>query len=384
MVDHRPPEANPLLRTALFPVHVRLNARVVDFAGWDMPVQYPTGIPVEHRAVRERCGLFDLSHMGRVYLRGPDALLLAQPVGTRDLARLAPGSAAYSLLCTDTGGVMDDVIFYLIKEEEILVVVNASNRVRDVAHLQQHAKGLNVAIDDKTLTTVLIGVQGPLAEQTLQPLTQANLTALPGYAFTAATVLGTEGLIARTGYTGEDGFEVLVPAAIAEQLWDALLVQPTAPISCGLGARDTLRTEAGMPLYGHELSEEINPYQARLGWAVALKKATPFVGQEVLARLKERPGPLLVGLKLAPGGVARPGGRVLDMEGQPVGVLSSGTQSPTLGSSIALAFVPAELAEIGTALAVEVRNRPIPAQVVALPFVPHRSVPRQGGRRTAA
>lgn len=365
-----------MLRTPLHAAHVRAGARMVDFAGWDMPVQYPSGIIAEHLAVRSGCGIFDLSHMGRVYVRGTDALALAQLCCTRDLSRIRAGEAAYSVLCQPDGGIVDDVIAYVLGEHEVLFVFNASNRLKDVAWFEQQrsAHGWSAALDDQTLATALIGVQGPRAQNALQSICNTSLEALPGYAFVRAQVAGRAALVSRTGYTGEDGFEVMVAAQDAEHVWAALLsVESSAP--AGLGARDTLRTEAGMALYGHEIDDHTNPYEARLGWVVSLKKPD-FVGKDALLRIREHgPERTLVGLEVEHGGVPRPGFPILH-EGDPVGQLTSGTHSPSLKCNIALGYVPITLASVGQALAIETRGRAVPARVVSLPFVPHRSRPR--------
>jgi len=385
--------APALLRTSLHDVHRRLGARMVDFAGWDMPVQYPSGIIAEHTAVRTACGIFDLSHMGRVYVRGPDALELAQVCCTRDLSRIPSGEAAYSLLCNEQGGILDDVIAYVLGSEEVLFVFNASNRESDTAWFcrQRDARGLRGEVDDQTHATALIGVQGPLAQTVLQRICNTDLGALPGYAFVAGLeVAGAPTLVARTGYTGEDGFELLTAAVDAEHVWDALLkgaqgaqgaqhaqdAQGAEHVTaCGLGARDTLRTEAGMALYGHEIDQHTTPYEARLGWVCNLHKPD-FVGRETLAALKESaPKRVLVGLHVAPGGVPRPGLAILHQQ-RTVGTLTSGTFSPTLKRSIALGFVPPDLAAPGQSLQVELRGNALDAEVVKLPFVPHRSRPR--------
>jgi aminomethyltransferase len=361
--------AAALLRTPLYEAHHKLGGRMVDFAGWEMPVQYPSGIIAEHLAVRSGCGVFDLSHMGRVFLRGREAPRLAQVCATRDLGRVRAGQAAYSLLCREDGGILDDVIAYLLGPEEILFVFNASNRESDTAWFRQHATGMDVHVDDQTFHTALIGVQGPNAQQVLQPLCEVDLEPLPGYSFVQAAVRGQQALVARTGYTGEDGFEVMVEAEHAEGVWDALLehAQPA-----GLGARDTLRTEAGMALYGHEIDTSINPYEARLGWVVNLTKPE-FVGRDALAKIKEQgPARRLVGLLVDPGGVPRPGFAILS-GGQPTGKLTSGTYSPSLKRNIALGYAPVDVAP---PLAVEMRGKPVPAAVTKLPFVPHRTRPR--------
>jgi aminomethyltransferase len=364
-----------LLRTPLTGLHERLNARMVDFAGWDMPVQYSTGILAEHQAVRTACGLFDLSHMGRVYLRGPDALRLAQLCCTRDLSRIRPGEAAYSVLCQPDGGIVDDVIGYVLGDQQILFVFNASNRESDVAFFaeQRDRDQIHVDLDDRTLQTALIGVQGPTAQQVLQAMCSADLESLAGYAFLHADVAGASALVSRTGYTGEDGFEVMVDADAAEHIWTALMNNGACP--CGLGARDTLRTEAGFALYGHDIDRATNPYEARLGWVVNLAKPD-FVGREALARLKaEGPSRRLVGLHVAPGGVPRQGFAIA-RDGERVGLVTSGTFSPTLKRNIAMGYVPPALSQPGQAVQVETRGKNVDAEVVALPFVPHRSRPR--------
>jgi aminomethyltransferase len=362
----------PLLRTPLHGSHRRLNARMVDFAGWDMPVQYPSGILAEHQAVRSASGAFDLSHMGRVFVRGVDALALVQACCTRDLGKLADGQAAYALLCLPNGGVLDDVIVYRLEPREILLVVNAWNREADVAWLSDQNRDLHLAadVDDHTLETALIGVQGPNSERTLQSHAAVDLEPLPGYAFVVSHVAGRSALVARTGYTGEDGFEVLVQASDAAHVWDTLLASDA--VACGLGARDTLRTEAGMPLYGHELDETTNPYEARLGWAVELDKGQ-FVGRSALASIKSHgPSRRLVGLVFEPAGVPRSGAPLGEAD-RVVGVLTSGTFSPTLKRPIGLGYVPIALSRPGQRLEVEVRGKAIQAEVVRLPFVPHHS-----------
>jgi aminomethyltransferase len=348
---------------------------MVDFSGWDMPVQYPTGILAEHRAVRTTCGLFDLSHMGRVILRGADALALAQDCCTRDLSRLPAGAAAYSVVCDRDGGILDDVIVYKLSPTEVLVVFNAANRVSDIEWFaeQRDCVGWNVDLVDRTFETALIGIQGPGAQSVLQPLCRTtDLEALPGYAFVMTDLLGATTLVSRTGYTGEDGFEVMVEAGIAERVWARLNANA---VPCGLGARDTLRTEAGFALYGHDIDRSTNPYEARLGWVVSLGKQS-FIGQQALSRFKAgAPRRRLVGLQVAVGGVPRPGLPILD-RGAPVGIITSGTFSPTLQHNIAMGYVPVESSAIGTHLEVEVRGKTLAGDVAKLPFVPHRSRPR--------
>jgi glycine cleavage system T protein (aminomethyltransferase) len=347
---------------------------MVDFAGWNMPVQYPSGILAEHTAVRSGCGIFDLSHMGRVFVRGADALALAQECCTRDLARIPAGEAAYGLLCADDAGIVDDVIAYTLAPDEMLFVFNASNRQVDTEFFAAARDRLHLSADlvDRTFETALIGVQGPSAQQVLQPVCEASLDALAGYAFTRTSVCGATALVARTGYTGEDGFEVMLDAEAVETFWNRLAESATP---AGLGARDTLRTEAGFALYGHEIDRSTNPFEARLGWVVSLSKPG-FVGREALARLKaDGPKRRLVGLQVAPGGIPRAGATILHQDKQ-VGAVTSGTFSPTLKQNIALGYVPVELSQPGSRIAVDVRGKPAQAEVVTLPFVPHHSRPR--------
>ena len=368
-----------LLRTPLNALHRRLGARLVDFAGWDMPVQYPTGILAEHQAVRSACGLFDLSHMGRVFLRGRDAVALAQECCTRDLSRIRPGEAAYSVVCLADGGILDDVIGYILGEHEVLFVFNASNRLADIDFfVEQRARlQLTVALEDRTLETALIGVQGPNAQAVLQHCCSADLEPLPGYAFVSADVAGARALVSRTGYTGEDGFEVMVEASAAEKVWTVLVEGNSGARPCGLGARDTLRTEAGFALYGHDIDRSTNPYEARLGWVVSLAKPS-FVGRQALAQIKAA-GPTrqrkLVGLRVEAGGVPRPGFPIVHGT-QQVGSVTSGTFSPTLKRNIAMGYVPSAVSDLGQQLAIEMRGKPAAAEVVGLPFVPHYSRPR--------
>jgi aminomethyltransferase len=348
---------------------------MVDFEGWEMPVQYPTGILAEHAAVRSACGLFDLSHMGRVYLRGADAMALAQDCCTRDLSRLPAGAAAYSVLCDREGGILDDVIAYRLGDREVMIVFNASNRLPDTQWFaeQRDCVGWNVDLVDRTLETALIGVQGPDAQAVLQALFPGViLDELPGYSFVMTDLAGAPAMISRTGYTGEDGFEVMLEADAAEDAWTRLCERATP---CGLGARDTLRTEAGFALYGHEIDRSTNPYEARLGWVVNLSKPS-FLGRDALSRIKaEGPRRRLVGLHVAPGGVPRPHLSILH-DGQPVGTVTSGTFSPTLRRNIAMGYVPLVLSQTGQQLTLELRGKPAAAEVVGLPFVAHRSRPR--------
>jgi aminomethyltransferase len=358
-----------LRRTPLYDVHRSLGARMVPFAGWEMPVQYASIID-EHRTVRTAVGLFDLSHMGELLVSGPDALAFLRYCVISDPGSLAPGQAQYSMLCARDGGVIDDLIIYRI-HEGFLVVCNAANRDADVAHLRELLApgGFNATLEDRSDATGLVAPQGPRAAEVLKSLTNADVDGLGYYHATTGEVAGIECLIARTGYTGEDGFELFCLASQAVALWEAVRSagEPFGLKPCGLGSRDTLRLEAGMPLYGNELDRDHNPYEANMGWAVKLEKGE-FVGSAALSRIRER-GALrrLVGLVMRENAVARHGYPVR-ADGDKTGVVTSGTASPTLNEKIAMAYVPTEAAAIGGEVEVVVRDRPYRAEQVKLPF----------------
>jgi aminomethyltransferase len=372
--DAAPPGA--LLQTALHGRHLAADARMVDFGGWDMPIQY-RGILAEHAAVRSAVGVFDLSHMGRLYVRGPGARDLVQGLTTNDVDRLAPGRAQYSLICADDGRILDDVIVYNL-DPEILVVVNASNRLKLLSWIEELRAGPLADIDadlhDATLESTMIGFQGPDSARLLQEIVSIPLDDLRYYAAMAGTCAGRNALIARTGYTGEDGFEVIVSAADGPETWDTLLETRggVQPVACGLGARDTLRLEAGMALYGHEIDETTNPYEAGLGRVVRLGKEN-FAGKPALAAISEHGvDRKLAAFELTVPGVPRQGYPVMAGD-QAVGRVTSGNVSPSLNKPIGMAYVPAALSEIGTEIAIEVRNRQLPARIVPLPFYEHRT-----------
>jgi aminomethyltransferase len=363
------PMAPTLRRTPLADVHAALGGRMVPFAGWEMPVQY-TSILDEARIVRQAVGLFDLSHMGEVHVSGPEALAFLRHVVVSDPATLAPGQAQYSMLCTDEGGVIDDLIVYRI-DDGYWVVCNAANHDADVAHLRDllRRSGLAAELDDRSDRTGLVAPQGPRAQDLLATLTDADLPALGYYHATRGTVAGIDCLIARTGYTGEDGFELFCEANRTQELWDAVRAagEPFGLAPCGLGSRDILRLEAGMPLYGNELDREHNPYEANMGRVVKLDKGD-FVGREALAEV-ERTGPQrrLVGLVMRDNAIARHGYPV-EAPGGATGVVTSGGPSPTLDERIAMAYLPAEAAAIGGEVEVMVRDRAYRAEQVKLPF----------------
>jgi aminomethyltransferase len=360
-----------LLRTPLYEEHVALGAKMVPFAGWEMPIQYPTGIVTEHRAVRGGAGIFDLSHMGEVYLRGPNAGAAADRLVSSDIAALQVGQARYGLLCSERGMIVDDVIVYRLEAETYLVVVNASNREKDVEHMR-HYVGRDVDFEDASLETALIAVQGPRAAVIMASVTdleirEATIESLAPFGVLSARVGGARATVARTGYTGEDGFEVFLPWERATGPWSRLLAAGGAIglIPVGLGARDTLRLEARYSLYGNEIDETTDPIEAGLSWTCHLDK--DFVGRDAIRAVKERgPSRRIVGL-VVDGGVARHAYPVIH-DGAEVGRVTSGTFGPTVGKNIALAYVPVALAKIGTDLAVRIRDRDVPAKVVKTPF----------------
>ena len=354
------------LRTPLYETHVRAGARMVEFAGWDMPVQY-AGLLEEHEAVRTRAGLFDVSHMGEVVFRGSGALEAVNRVFTNDLSRIADGQAQYGCLCRDDGGIVDDVVVYRRSPEDVLVCVNAGTRDKDFAWLRERAGFPGVANESDAWGQ--LAFQGPKAAVALQRLTKVNLSQLRPFRFADGEVAGVAVTIARTGYTGEDGFEVFCPAAATARLWDALLeaARPEQVIPCGLGARDSLRLEMAYRLYGQDMDETRTPLEAGLGWVVKLDKGD-FVGREALVRQKEQGlARKLVGFVLTEPGIARHGYPVV-RDGAKVGEVTSGTRSPTLKVSIGLAYVPPALAAEGSTFQVEIRGKPVAAQVVKTPF----------------
>jgi aminomethyltransferase len=369
------PEA--ALRTALHGQHAALGARFTEFGGWEMPVRYGS-IVEEHQAVRRAAGLFDLSHMGELTVRGRDAIDALGRALVADPARLAVGRAQYSLICTPDGGIIDDLIVYRTAAAEVLVVPNAGNREAVAAELWARLAGTTVDLEDETLRTSLLAVQGPAAAGILALLTSLDLATLRAYGSASGSVAGVEALVARTGYTGEDGFELFVAWDDGPGLWDALLAAgaPAGLVPCGLGARDTLRLEAGMPLYGNELDRQTNPFEAGLGRFVHLERDTAtgaareFVGGEALrVAASGPPRRTLVGLVLRGRGIARHGYPVRRAgEGATIGQVTSGSQSPTRGDAIAMAYVPPSAAAAGTMLEVVIRETAVPAEVVPLPF----------------
>ena len=369
------------LRTPLYDRHLALGARMVDFGGWDMPLQY-SGIAAEHLAVRNAAGLFDVSHMGEVVFTGPGVEATLQRLVTNDVARLAPGQSLYSVMCNESGGIVDDVIVMRgERDEHFIVVVNASTRGKDVAWMQAHADA-GTRIVDVTERVALLALQGPRAEAILQPLSDADLGALGPFHTAGHSVAGIGdsdvNTVSRTGYTGEDGFELYIDSARAGALWNALLDAGTAQglLPCGLGARDTLRLEAGLRLYGQDMDESVDPYSAGLGWTVKLDKGD-FVGADALRRIREQGAPrTMVGLRLDRRSIARHGMPVL-VDGGHVGEVTSGTFSFCLESGIATALVDRVPVAGRDRLDVDIRGRAVSASVVKLPFYRRRTQPTQ-------
>lgn len=358
-----------LKRTPLREFHVAHGARLVDFAGWEMPVQYRS-ILAEHRAVREAAGLFDVSHMGEVDVRGPEAAALLDRLVTNDVSRLYPGRALYSPMCYPTGGVVDDLIVYCRGPEDFFLCINAGNIEKDLAWIRDQADGRRVRVDDRSADYALLALQGPRAQAILQPLTGAKLGLIKSYHFAEGTVAGVHCIVSRTGYTGEDGFELYHAAGDAPALAQALLEAGTGLglELCGLGARDSLRLEAGYPLYGHEIDADISPIAAGLGWTVKLDKAADFVGRDALLKEKQAGSARRVlFFRTGDRRIPRPGTAVVGADGGPVGRVVSGTLSPMLNEAIGSALVAANAAN--QALAVDIRGARVGLQWVKPPFV---------------
>ncbi len=356
-----------LKRTPLYGAHLRHGGKMVEFGGFEMPVQYRTGVIREHMAVRTACGLFDVSHMGEVLLEGPDAVRNLNLLLTNDYTEMAEGQARYSPMCNERGGTVDDLIVYKVADEQYFIVVNASNREKDVAWMRAHISG-NVSLRDVSDAYGQIALQGPLSEQVLRKLTAGeNIPARSYHACWDRDVGGVRCIVSRTGYTGSDGFELYAPAEDTEKLWEALLEAGEAEglIPCGLGARDTLRLEAAMPLYGHELSDTISPLTAGLGYFVKMDKPD-FIGKAAL----EAAGPpqsRRVGLKAVGRGILREHQDVY-ADGRIIGQTTSGTHCPFVGYPAAMAIVENAYREPGTKVEVDVRGRRVEAEVVRMPF----------------
>jgi len=360
-----------LAQTPLYQLAVELKARLTSFGGWEMPVQF-TGISREHEAVRNAAGMFDISHMGKFTLEGKSVISQLQRIVPSDLSRLQPGQAQYTVLLNERAGIIDDIIVYYQGEDsttntqKAVIIVNAATTGKDKAWLLQNLDTEEVKFQDLSAEKVLIAVQGPKASSILQQFVSADLTPVKAFGHLDATIFGKSAFLARTGYTGEDGFEVMVDPDVGVELWQNLIQAGVIP--CGLGARDTLRLEAAMALYGQDIDENTTPLEAGLGWLVHLDSKGDFIGRSVLEEQKANGVQRrLIGLQMQGRNIARHGYQVLS-EGKVVGEVTSGTLSPTLGYPISLAYVPTELASVGQQLEVEIRGKAYPAVVVKRPF----------------
>jgi aminomethyltransferase len=354
-------------------MHRRMGAKMVDFGGWDMPVEY-SGLIAEHMAVRTGVGVFDVSHMGDIQLRGPEAFQAVQHISMNDASKLQIGQAHYSAMLYPEGTFVDDVIVHKLGENDYLIVINAGTREKDFQWIRQNAQRFHCHVANYSDYYTQLAIQGPRAAETLAKLTKLDLGAIKAYWFKWGTVCGLPNtLVARTGYTGEDGFEIYVPSDVptSERVWNEVLEagREFGILPCGLGARNTLRLESAMSLYGHEISETINPFEARLDRFVKLDKGD-FLGSEALKKVQAQGGPKrkLVGLEMLERGIARDGYPVLNATGEKIGVVTSGSPAPYLKKNIALAYVPVELATIDAEVAVEIRGNPVKAKIVPTPF----------------
>jgi aminomethyltransferase len=357
--------ADSLKFTPFHAQHVAAGAKLVPFAGFEMPVQYPTGITAEHNAVRQGAGLFDVSHMGEFEVTGPDALRFAAHVTSNDALTLALGQVQYSAFLHPSGGIVDDCLVYRFADK-VMLVVNASNVAKDWAHISGHTKGFDVQLRDVSDATALLALQGPLAQAILQPLTTTALDPIRYYHFTTGVVAGVPCIISRTGYTGEDGFELYHDPAQARTLWDAITADKRVVLT-GLGARDSLRLEVYYPLYGNDIDDQTSPLEAGLNWIVKLKK-DDFVGKAALVEQKARGlSRKLVGFRLTEKGFPRQHMPVL-VDGKPFGEVRSGTVSPSTGLPIGTCYLPAALARVGAVFQVDIRGKAVGAEVVTTPF----------------
>ncbi|MEY2963046.1 MAG: hypothetical protein RL754_307 [Bacteroidota bacterium] len=358
-----------LKSTALEAVHIAMGAKMVPFAGYNMPVQY-SGLKLEHAAVRERAGMFDVSHMGEFFVEGPGTLDFLQKVTTNDVSKLIPGKIQYSCMPNEKGGIVDDLLVYCFGAEHFLLVVNASNIEKDWNHLMQYVGEFDCTMRNASDEYSLLAVQGPEAIAVLQQLTQVNLSEIRYYNFAVGSIAGIEDVIlSATGYTGAGGFELYVNNNDAEKLWNAVLEagQNVELLPCGLGARDTLRLEMGMCLYGNDIDDTTSPIEAGLGWITKFTK--PFISSELFQAQKELGvKQKLVGFEMIDRGIPRHGYEIADAEGNIIGRVTSGTASPSTGKNVGMGYVPVELAKEGSEFFVVIRNKPILAKTVALPF----------------
>jgi aminomethyltransferase len=365
-----------LKRTPLWDAHRELGARLIDFGGWDMPVQYKAGTIKEHKAVREAVGLFDVSHMGEARLRGPKAAEAVRRLATNDVTGAPVGKAVYTLLLYPDGGIVDDCIFYKRADDDYYVIINAGNTEKDIAWMREQVGSL-VEVEDLSEATALIAVQGPKAAHMVDALAGGGLLGVPTFGFVDATVAGVPVMAARTGYTGEDGFELALPAADAAKVWSALLAaaEPLGGLPIGLGARDTLRLEAKLPLYGNDIDASTSPLEAGLGWAVKLDRHD-FIGKEALLAQKARGlSRALVGFTIEDRAIARHGYPVVDRgAGVTIGTVTSGGPGISVPGSIGLAYVPSTHAAAGSSLTIDCRGKDVAATVVKGKFYTRRPV----------
>lgn len=372
MVSELTATAPELKRTPLNSAHRQMGGRMVDFGGWDMPVQYPAGTIEEHLRTRTHAGLFDVSHMGEIDVRGPDAIAFVNRLTSNDVRKLVDGQAQYTALTTPQGTIIDDLLVYRLAADHLLLVVNAGTTDKDWEWIKSHHSGESVDLNNVSSDYCQIALQGPDAQSILQTLTDAPLAEIKYYHFTPGSVDGVQGIISRTGYTGEDGFEVYAPADRAEQLWNKILDAgktgtPTGVLPCGLAARNTLRLEAGMALYGNDIDETTTLLEANLGWICKLDKGD-FTGRESLARQKEEGVKRkLVGFEVTERGIARDHQDVV-IDGDRVGQVTSGSPAPFLKKNIGLTYVPVEYANAGQQIQIDVRGKLVGAQLVKTPF----------------
>ncbi|MDX8403970.1 MAG: glycine cleavage system aminomethyltransferase GcvT [Mariprofundaceae bacterium] len=361
-----PASGTPLARTPLFDEHIHLKGKMVPFAGFEMPVQYPLGALKEYQAVRDgRAGIFDISHMGQVRIKGGDALPFLQYVTTNDVSKLVDGQVQYAALLNEQGTFIDDITTYRISDNEYYLCINAANRHKDVAHLKEHATDFDVTVSDESDDTVLLALQGAESQKLLQKLADADLDSVEYYRFALTRLNGADAIVSRTGYTGEDGFEIYTQNSVGTAIWQQLVESGAEPI--GLAARDMLRTEMSYALYGHEINDQVTPVEARLMWITKLDKGD-FIGKEaVKTRKAEGPEQQLVFLKLAARGIPREHYKVI-ADGREVGEVTSGMHSPLAGCGVAIAYVQPEYAAEGD-LAIEIRGKAVPAERTTSPFV---------------
>lgn len=354
-----------LARTPLYQLGVELKAKFTGFGGWEMPVQY-SGIIQEHQAVRNTAGMFDISHMGKFILKGENLITQLQNLVPSDLSRLQSGQAQYTVLLNPQGGIIDDIIIYYQSSEKVVIIVNAATTAKDKAWLLQHLDPNQIQFQDLSAEQVLVAIQGPQAVQYLQSFVSVDLTPIPAFGHLETTIFGQPAFLARTGYTGEDGFEVMVNPETGKELWQKFYNAGVIP--CGLGARDTLRLEAAMALYGQDIDDHTTPLEAGLNWLIHLDTKGDFIGRQVLEQQKaEGVSRRLVGLQTSGRNIPRHGYAVLSA-GEVVGEVTSGTLSPTLGYPIALAYVPTHLAKLKQQVEIEIRGKTYPGIVVKRPF----------------